>query len=421
MAKGTIMFKNMANKFKVYLECKISDIKNIKELGIIEVLNRTKVIIISLISFMMIFGFILFNAINISEEEMLEDLKKSLITENSFKIAKIIRVRDEKISESEFKPLFNYYSGNEDKIKKLINELRKNGEYGNFEIKSKQGLFYKRYYIALDTVEVEFTTNTKDIKVEFEDKKFYLQDVAKFDVIPGIYNLKYTYETQFGDICNDINISILEDKKVELKIDGNYVTLYSNFDDAKVLINNENTGLLAKEIKNFGPIPKEKDIVIKLQREFPWGTIESDEENISNQEYIKLDISMVNDELINIVSKDINGFYESVFEGLNKRNKENIINCTDSVRDSVYNYINEKTLLFSNNYEIADMNVEIEKSDFKYEDSVYKASVVTKVNYNIYKKILPFFKTYNESSFILGLEYIDNNFRITEIQKVEIE
>ena len=421
MAKGTIMFKNMANKFKVYLECKISDIKNIKELGIIEVLNRTKVIIISLISFMMIFGFILFNAINISEEEMLEDLKKSLITENSFKIAKIIRVRDEKISESEFKPLFNYYSGNEDKIKKLINELRKNGEYGNFEIKSKQGLFYKRYYIALDTVEVEFTTNTKDIKVEFEDKKFNLQDVAQFDVIPGIYNVKYTYETQFGDICNDINISILEDKKVELKIDGNYVTLYSNFDDAKVLINNENTGLLAKEIKNFGPIPKEKDIVIKLQREFPWGTIESDEENISNQEYIKLDISMVNDELINIVSKDINGFYESVFEGLNKRNKENIINCTESVRDSVYNYINEKTLLFFNNYEIADMNVEIEKSDFKYEDSVYKASVVTKVNYNIYKKILPFFKTYNESSFILGLEYIDNNFRITEIQKVEIE
>ena len=421
MAKGTIMFKNMANKFKVYLECKISDIKNIKELGIIEVLNRTKVIIISLISFMMIFGFILFNAINISEEEMLEDLKKSLITENSFKIAKIIRVRDEKISESEFKPLFNYYSGNEDKIKKLINELRKNGEYGNFEIKSKQGLFYKRYYIDLDTVEVEFTTNTKDIKVEFEDKKFNLQDVAQFDVIPGIYNVKYTYETQFGDICNDINISILEDKKVELKIDGNYVTLYSNFDDAKVLINNENTGLLAKEIKNFGPIPKEKDIVIKLQREFPWGTIESDEENISNQEYIKLDISMVNDELINIVSKDINGFYESVFEGLNKRNKENIINCTESVRDSVYNYINEKTLLFSNNYEIADMNVEIEKSDFKYEDSVYKASVVTKVNYNIYKKILPFFKTYNESSFILGLEYIDNNFRITEIQKVEIE
>ena len=421
MAKGTIMFKNMANKFKVYLECKISDIKNIKELGIIEVLNRTKVIIISLISFMMIFGFILFNAINISEEEMLEDLKKSLITENSFKIAKIIRVRDEKISESEFKPLFNYYSGNEDKIKKLINELRKNGEYGNFEIKSKQGLFYKRYYIALDTVEVEFTTNTKDIKVEFEDKKFNLQDVAQFDVIPGIYNVKYTYETQFGDICNDINISILEDKKVQLKIDGNYVTLYSNFDDAKVLINNENTGLLAKEIKNFGPIPKEKDIVIKLQREFPWGTIESDEENISNQEYIKLDISMVNDELINIVSKDINGFYESVFEGLNKRNKENIINCTDSVRDSVYNYINEKTLLFSNNYEIADMNVEIEKSDFKYEDSVYKASVVTKINYNIYKKILPFFKTYNESSFILGLEYIDNNFRITEIQKVEIE
>lgn len=35
--KRNYYVKNMANKFKVYLECKISDIKNIKELGIIEV------------------------------------------------------------------------------------------------------------------------------------------------------------------------------------------------------------------------------------------------------------------------------------------------------------------------------------------------------------------------------------------------
>ena len=49
--------------------------------------------------------------------------------------------------------------------------------------------------------------------MNLEDKKFNLQDVAQFDVIPGIYNVKYTYETQFGDICNDINISILERQK----------------------------------------------------------------------------------------------------------------------------------------------------------------------------------------------------------------
>ncbi|WP_196001297.1 hypothetical protein [Clostridium sp. 1001271B_151109_B4] len=421
MTKINIIFKDIVKKCKVYIENKISDVKNIKELGIIEVVNRTKLISISLISFIIILGFILFNAINISKEEMLNNLKKSLLTENSSKIAKIIRVKDEKVAKNDFNPLIRYYSGNEDKIKKLINELRKSGEYANFKIKSKQGLFYKKYYIDLDTVEIEFATDINNVKVEFEDKKFNLQDFAEFDVIPGIYEVKYTYETEYGDISNEINISIFEDKKFELNIDGNYVTLYSNFEDAKVLINNQDTGLLSNDIKNFGPIPKGKDIVIKLQREFPWGIIESDEENISNQEYIKLDINMVNDELMNIISKDINKFYESAFESLNKRNKENILNCTDGVKDLVYNYINEKTLLFSNNYEITDMNVEIEKSDFKYEDSTYKASVVTKVNYNIYKKLLPFLKTPNESSFILALEYINDNFRITGIQKIEIE
>lgn len=421
MTKGTVIFKDILSKCKVYIESKISDIKNIKQLGIIEVLNRTKGIISSLIFFMIILGFILFNAINISEEEMLVDFKKSLLKENTSNIAKIIRVEGEKVSENDFKPLIKYYSGNEDKIKKLISELRKSGAYGNFEIKSNKGLFGKRYYIDLNTVEVEFITDIKNIKVEFEDKKFNLEDFAQFDVIPGNYNVKYTYETEYGDISNEIDISIFEDKKVELKVDGNYVTLYSNFDDAKVLINNQDIGLLASDIKNFGPIPKGEDIVIKLQREFPWGTIESEEENISNHQYIKLDINMVNDELMNIVSQNVNGFYESAFEGLNKRNKEKIINCTDSVKDLVYDYINEKTLLFSNNYEITDMEVEIEKSDFKYEDGIYKASVVTNVNYNAYKRLLPFIKTPNESSFILGLEYINDNFQITEIQKIEIE
>ena len=44
MAKGTIMFKNMANKFKVYLECKISDIKNNSKFNIDVKLPSTLVI-----------------------------------------------------------------------------------------------------------------------------------------------------------------------------------------------------------------------------------------------------------------------------------------------------------------------------------------------------------------------------------------
>ena len=88
-------------------------------------------------------------------------------------------------------------------------------------------------------------------------------------------------KTKYGDISDSkIDVIIMEDETVEINVDGNYITLYSNFDDAKVFINNIDTGLMTKDIKNYGPLPKDKDIKIFLQREFPWGTIKSEEVSI---------------------------------------------------------------------------------------------------------------------------------------------
>ena len=38
-------------------------------------------------------------------------------------------------------------------------------------------------------------------------------------------------------------------------------------------------------------------------------------------------------------------------------NKDEILNCTEEVKDTIYSYINEKSILFSNNYEINNINV----------------------------------------------------------------
>ena len=139
------------------------------------------------------------------------------------------------------------------------------------------------------------------------------------------------------------------------------------------------------------------------------------------KEYLKLDINMANDNLINMINQDISKFYNSVFEALNKKNKDEILNCTEEVKDTIYSYINEKSILFSNNYEINNINVEIEKSDFKYEDYIYKASILTKASYNISKNLLPFLETKYENYFLLNLEYVENGFKVIRIQKINID
>ena len=400
-------FKKMNSNFFSF----IKDIKNIKEIGIKAIWERNKSkILIMFISIIAIFIFLISN-LSSSKEEVLSKFESYLINGNSSMLSHYVKVENEKIPSNELQPLIDVYDKDEIRIRKIVNELRKSGKSENFTLESRKGFLKGKYYIDINTVNVNFITNINGVDIEFSNKRFNLIDKAEFDVIPGTYTVLYSYKTEYGCISDSKILNLIEDETVEIAIDGNYITLYSNFDDAKVFIN---------DIKNYGPFPKDKGIKIYLEREFPWGTIRSEELLISNEQYIKLDINMVNDELNNIIDEIVNKFYLSSFEALNSKDKSLISGATEEVREMVYSYINEKTFLLSNNYEITDLNVEIEKSDFKYEDNIYKVSLVTKIDYSVYKKFLPFVKNSNENSFILNLEYENGDFIIKGIQKIDI-
>lgn len=398
----------------------IKDIKNIKEIGVKTLWERNRLkFLIMFISIFAIFIFLL-SSFGLSKEEVLSKFELALINGNPSTLAQYVKVENEKVSSKELQPLIDGYDKDKVRIKKIVNELRKVGKSGNFTVESRKGFLKEKYYIDINTINVSFITNINDVDIEFSNKRFNLIDKAEFDVIPGTYKVLYTYKTEYGDISESKIVNLMEDETAEINVDGRYITLYSNFDDAKVFINDLDTGLEAKDVKNYGPLPKDKDIKIHLEREFPWGKINSEEVLISNDQYIKLDINMVNDELNNMIYEKVNEFYFSSFEALNSKDKSLILGATEEVKEMVYNYINEKAFLLSNNYEITDLSVEIEKSDFKYEDNIYKASLVTRINYSVYKKLLPFVKNSNESSFILNLEYENEDFIIKGIQKIDI-
>lgn len=398
----------------------IKDIKNVKDIGFKALLERNKykfIIIFIAICSTLIF---LLNSFSLSKEEVLSKFELALINGNSSMLAKYVKVENEKVTSKELQPLIDGYDKDKARIKKIVNDLGRSGKSGNLTLESKKTFLNEKYYIDIDTVTVNFTSKVSGVYIEFSNKRFNLIDEAEFDVIPGTYEVLYKYKTEYGDISDSKIVNLMEDETVEVNIDGRYITLYSNFDDSKVFINDVYSGLEAKDIKNYGPFPKDRDIKIHLEREFPWGIISSEEVLISNDQYINLNINMVNDELNNIIDEKVNEFYFSSFEALNNKDKSLILGATDEVKEMIYKYIDEKTFLLSNNYKIDDLSVEIEKSDFKYEDNIYKASLVTRINYNVYKKLLPFVKNFNESSFILNLEYENEEFIIKGIQKVEI-
>lgn len=412
--------KNFKEMIKSNYNLFIEYVKDIKGKGFKSLFKERKLelSIISVVIFVILI--FLFSSFTLSKEKLLKKFELALINGNSNSLAKCVKLEDKDIASKELKPLIDGYDKNKLRINKIVNEIRRNGKSENFKLKIKKGFLYDKYYIDINTINVKFTTNISDVNVEFLNKRFNLINEAEFNIIPGEYSLSYKYKTKYGDISESKIINLMEDKIVEVNIDANYITLYSNYDDAKVFINNVDTGLISKEIKNYGPLPKDKDIKVFIQREFPWGIIKSEEISVGNNQYINLNIDMVNDRLNNMINETVDSFYSSVFNALNNKDKNLISGSIELVKEVVYNYMNEKAFLFSNSYEISDLAVEIEKSDFKYEEGIYKASLLTKVEYSVYKKIFPFAKNYNEASFIINLEYEDNKFIVNGIQKIEI-
>lgn len=412
--------KNFKEMIKSNYNLFIEYVKDIKGKGFKSLFKERKLelSIISVVIFVILI--FLFSSFTLSKEKLLKKFELALINGNSNSLAKCVKLEDKDIASKELKPLIDGYDKNKLRINKIVNEIRRNGKSENFKLKIKKGFLYDKYYIDINTINVKFTTNISDVNVEFLNKRFNLINEAEFNIIPGEYSLSYKYKTKYGDISESKIINLMEDKIVEVNIDANYITLYSNYDDAKVFINNVDTGLISKEIKNYGPLPKDKDIKVFIQREFPWGIIKSEEISIGNNQYINLNIDMVNDRLNNMINETVDSFYSSVFNALNNKDKNLISGSIELVKEVVYNYMNEKAFLFSNSYEISDLAVEIEKSDFKYEEGIYKASLLTKVEYSVYKKIFPFAKNYNEASFIINLDYEDNKFIVNGIQKIEI-
>ena len=61
--------------------------------------------------------------------------------------------------------------------------------------------------------------------------------------------------------------------------------------------------------------------------------------SIKDEQYIKLDINMVNDVLNNMIDETVNDFYSSSFQALNNKDKNIISRATEEVKELVYNYI----------------------------------------------------------------------------------
>lgn len=408
--------ENIKEKLKVLIEnIKEKNIDDYKEL----IKNKRSVIIGMVTAVLLISTIIIYSNVD-SKEEVLKKLQISLTEGKPQKIKDSIKLDDESINRKNIEPFINYYNKNGALISNLISELRSKGISSVVEVKSKGLLFWEDYYINLHPVSIKIDSNFNEGEFFIGDKKIANNGMA-ISLVPGLYNVKGKLVTKYGDVISEKSIPLMQNDKVSINFEAVKFTITSPYKDAKVFINKEYSGKTVEEIGEVGPVPSNSSIGVSIEKEFPWGVIKSEEKKVSNIPNIILDINMTNDRLINDIEKKLNDFYISTFEALNNKNKELIIGTKEDAKNKIYENIEKKSLLFKNNYEISDLNMKIESSEFTYQEDKYKAKIVVNLNYNIYKKLLPFVNENKDELFLTSLVYEEDTWLVEDVQRFSEE
>lgn len=402
-------FERKLSVFKEYLK-KVIDKFNRLSL-------EKKIVIISIVIFV-IFTFITANISSgaSTKEEAISNFKAAIENKDEKLLSKTLKVDGDKVDSESLVPLINYYNEKIDTLLSITKKLRSENKSGMLNIESKKNIFGEKYYINVRKISAIIKANFNNVEIFIENRSIKAGETLK-DIIPGSYIAKYKLHTDFGDVTGEEEITVLEDANININVDAGSITLYSDYKDASVFIDNKNIEKNVSDIVDFGPVPLNRNINLYIEQDFPWGKIKSEPVVINNSGIIKVDIDMVNDKLMNEIEVSLNTFFNSVFDALNGEDKTLIQNADESTKNKIYDDIFKKTLFFTNNYEISDMNLNIEKSEFRYEDSIYKGNVVVRINYDIYKKILPFIKESREETFLVNLIYDNGKWLANGIQR----
>lgn len=354
-----------------------------------------------------------------SKKELINQLEMALLKGKENWVERNIKIDGAKAENDELKPLIHYYLLNNKDVEQVISNLKKNNNSGNLTIESEKSLLGENYYLNLSTISINITSDIKEAIIYINGREVNKEELVS--LIPGTYEVAYKLKTDYGDVEETKEMDILSSGDVKIEVAAEYITLYSNFSDAKVYINEKDTKKTVSEIKKYGPVPNNKDITIYIAKDFPWGVIKSPEIKVQEDNILKIDINMANDELLATIENTLREFYNSLFDALNNKDSSLIENVEENSREEVFNSIYEKPKVFANNYTISDLELKIANSEFKYENEKYVANILVDMDYSVAKKILPFIKEQKEERFLLSLIYNEEKWLVESSQRIELK
>lgn len=403
-----------------YFSSLIYEIKSIKKHNIWDFLKKRYKLLGVLALIILLFSGYFVGRINTSKNSVLSKLEVALKDSSNRKLASVVKFKGNKVNKKDLEPLIDYYEGNTSKVDSVIRKLKNGEETEDFKLESDKRILGTKYYLSIKPYNLKVNSNFTEGKFSIDSKNYIYSGEEFNEQIPGIYNVNGILKSDYGDIKSSKEVILMKNEEAQINFSAININVNSIYDDAELYINGENSGILLKDAKDIGPFPSDGSVEVSLEKDFPWGRIKGEEVAIKDIPNINLKLNIENENMKKTILSNVDTFYNSVFDALNEEDKEKIKGSTNGTKDKIFEILEKKYFILKNKYEIKDISIINDKSQYRYKDETYRATIVVKVDYSISKKFLGINKKEDSKMFFTKVAYDDGSWIIEDIENFSL-
>ncbi|MGM2817834.1 zinc ribbon domain-containing protein [Bacillus cereus group sp. Bce001] len=309
--------KNVADHLNFCPECgsKVEVIVDNNAASYTEVQNeikpaKSKKNLVFIIGFLIVaavlFGAYKFGANKFSKEKQVNVMIEAFQKKDVNAIDEIVKADDPslKIKIEDIKAYMRYLKENPSYNKELLSYLQKETinqrlvkdkasfKDGQIVEDGKEWFLYPKYKFSMKSYYMRVSTTAKNAEIYVNDKKETELSSDKTSkelgpYFPGTYVVKATAKTELTELETEEEVDLADEQsgkvEVDLSLEGKYVTISSDENDATVFVNGKKRGKLNYGSYNLGPVSTDETVEVHLEKTTDFGVIKSESIKIGDQ------------------------------------------------------------------------------------------------------------------------------------------
>ncbi|HGH1670976.1 hypothetical protein COJ17_00615 [Bacillus thuringiensis] len=269
--------------------------------------KRNLFLIIGLaIIIILLFGAYKFGAYKFSKEKQVNVMIEAFQKKDINAIDEFVKANDSslKIKTEDIKAYMCYLKENPSYNKQLLSYLQKETvdqkltkdkpafKDGEIVEEGKEWFLYPKYKFSMKSYYMNVSTTAKNAEIYVNDKKETELSSDKNSkelgpYFPGTYVVKATAKTELTELETEKEVDLADEQsekvKIDLSLEGKYVSISSDESDATVFVNGKKRGKLNYGSYKLGPVSTDETVEVHLEKTTDFGVMKSESVKIGDQ------------------------------------------------------------------------------------------------------------------------------------------